>query len=67
MFKYRKAFLRNDGERYRAFMNRVSAGNAVLHTGSLTPYDIITPFFSGEIGDEERVSIDRIRAASPLL
>jgi hypothetical protein len=58
MFKYRKAFLRNDGERYGAFMDRVSAGEAVLHTGSLTPYDIITPFFSAEISNEERASID---------
>ncbi|MDR3164402.1 MAG: DUF2828 family protein [Synergistaceae bacterium] len=58
MFKYRKAFLRNDGERYGAFMNRVSAGKAVLHTGSLTPYNIIAPFFSAEISDEERASID---------
>ena len=58
MFKYRKAFLRNDGERYGAFMNRVSAGEAVLRTGSLTPYDIITPLFSAEMSDEERASID---------
>jgi hypothetical protein len=49
MFKYRKAFLRNDGERYGAFMSRVSSGEARLRTGSLTPYDIITPFFSGTV------------------
>ncbi|MDR0652217.1 MAG: DUF2828 family protein, partial [Synergistaceae bacterium] len=58
MFKYRKAFLRNDGERYGAFMNRVSAGEAVLRTGSLTPYDIIAPLFSAKMSDEERASID---------
>ena len=58
LFKYRKAFLRNDGERYGAFMNRVSTGEAKLHTGSLTPYDIISPFFWGQVLDEERASID---------
>ena len=33
MFKYRKAFQRNDGERYGEFMNRVTRGEATLHTG----------------------------------
>ena len=46
MFKYRKAFLRNDGERYSAFMESVSRGEAQLHTGTLTPYEIIAPCFS---------------------
>lgn len=41
MFKYRKAFLRNDEARYRAFMQRVEAGEATLHTGALMPYDIV--------------------------
>jgi hypothetical protein len=55
MYKYRKAFLRNDGERYSAFMQRVSSGESKLHTGTLTPYDIIAPFFGdfGDFGDEE--------------
>ena len=41
MLKYRKAFLRNDGERYELFMNKVSSGEAVLKTGTLAPYDIV--------------------------
>ena len=41
MFKYRRAFQRNDGERYQAFMARVSAGEAKLHTGALYPYEIV--------------------------
>lgn len=44
MFKYRKAFLRNDGERYGAFMARAAEGTEKLHTGALTPYEIIRPF-----------------------
>lgn len=56
--KYRKAFLANDGERYRAFLERVSTGESVMHTGTLTPYDIIAPFFSREVTAEERRAID---------
>lgn len=41
MFKYRKAFLRNDGERYRAFLNKVDRGEIVLHTGTLMPYELV--------------------------
>lgn len=58
MYKYRKAFLRNDGERYGAFMQRVSTGESKLHTGTLTPYDIIAPFFREDFPDEERKAID---------
>lgn len=43
LFKYRKAFTRNDAERYETFMNRVEKGEAVLKTGSLYPYDVISP------------------------
>lgn len=43
MFKYRKAFLRNDEERYRDFMESVQDGTAKLNTGTLYPYEIIAP------------------------
>lgn len=58
MLKYRKAFLRNDGERYTAFMNRVTEGVEQIHTGTLTPYEIIAPFFKRDIRTEERKAID---------
>ena len=58
MFKYRKAFYRNDGERYGEFMNKVSRGEAQLHTGTLTPYEIIKPFFYEHVGDQEASAID---------
>ncbi len=45
LFKYRKAFARNDAERYKAFMNKVEKGEAVLKTGSLYPYNVISPIF----------------------
>lgn len=59
MFKYRKAFVRNDGERYAAFMGRVAEGTERLHTGTLAPYEIIKPFVGGAaVGEEERRAID---------
>lgn len=64
MLKYRKAFLRNDGERYKAFLSDVEQGKATLHTGALLPYEIIRPVFAGhgstarEITADERRSMD---------
>ena len=37
MFKYRKAFLRNDGERYNAFLEAVSSGEKQLHADNRAP------------------------------
>lgn len=45
MFKYRKAFLRNDADRYQKFLEQVQNGSAEMHTGTLMPYDIIAPCF----------------------
>ena len=58
MYKYRKAFIRNDAERYGEFINRVSAGEATLHASTLMPYEIITPFFRSNVSDEERKAIN---------
>lgn len=41
MFKYRKAFLRNDGERYNAFLEAVTTGEKQLHADTLAPYEIV--------------------------
>ncbi len=58
MFKYRKAFYRNDAERYSEFLNKVSRGEAQLHTGTLTPYEIIKPFFYTQLSEQEAAAID---------
>ena len=58
MFKYRKAFYRNDGQRYAEFLSRVSRGEAQLHTGTLTPYEIIKPFFLDKVSDQEANAAD---------
>ena len=56
MFKYRKAFLRHDEERYRAFMQKVTQGEATLHTGALMPYDIVEAAYKAT--EAERASLN---------
>lgn len=65
MLKYRQAFLRNDGDRYRAFLERVRTGEAVLHTGTLYPYDVIAPILQRDISAEERRALDATWKALP--
>ncbi|GHU62992.1 hypothetical protein FACS189418_5410 [Clostridia bacterium] len=58
MMKYLKAFLRNDGERYKEFLSRVEKGEATLHTGTVYPYDVIRPILAGTMNADERRSIN---------
>ena len=58
MFKYRQAFIRNDGARYNSFLNRVSTGEAKLNASTLMPYEIINPAINGRISDEERKALN---------
>lgn len=39
--QYRGAFFRNDEERYRAFLNSLSAGEVKVNSGTLYPNDIV--------------------------
>ena len=43
LFKYRRAFQRNDGERYGEFLQKVERGEAKLNTGTLLPYELVEP------------------------
>lgn len=59
MLKYRKAFSRNDKERYNAYPQDVAEGRATLHTAGLTPYEIIAPLFRGaDVSAAERAVLD---------
>ena len=58
MFKYRKAFLRNDSERYTEYLNRVNVGEAKINTAALYPYDIIRGCLAGGITEEQALSLD---------
>lgn len=65
MFKYRKAFSRNDGERYRAYLEQVLAGKAKLNTGALYPYDLVAPLINHTPDAAERLSLDTAWKALP--
>ena len=69
MFKYRKAFLRNDGERYRQFMNKVTRGEAKLHADNVSPYELVAPYLCynglGKLTEEEKLSLDATWNALP--
>ena len=58
MYKYRHAFLRNDRERYQAYMEEVSRGKATLHTSSLTPADLVDRALDFHGTPEERMVLD---------
>lgn len=46
LFKYKKAFIRNDGERYGAFISAAASGEAVLHAGNVAPYELVEPYLA---------------------
>ena len=54
MFKYRAAFARNDRDRYNAFLEKVKKGEAVLHTGTLLPYELVRSIMRASIADERK-------------
>lgn len=56
MFKYRAAFARNDGERYAAYLGAVEKHEAVMHTASLYPYDIVRACGLNFSTDKEKLS-----------
>ncbi len=75
MYKYRKAFMRNDGERYGAFLEAVGSGRAKLHVDNVSPYELVTPYFTGawhannsfmrNITDEEKKALNTTWEALP--
>ena len=66
MLKYRKAFIRNDEERYVSFLNKVSAGEAHMHASAIYPYEVVAPFlddvnypgFMRKISEEEKMALN---------
>ena len=59
LFKYRKAFLNHENTRYEAFLAKAADNRKIMHTGALTPYDVIAPIIRCEdIRESERHSMD---------
>ncbi len=58
MLKYRRAFRRNDAERYTAFLEQVSRGEETIHTGTLYPYDIVKKALHFHGDETERKALD---------
>ena len=46
LFKYRKAFIRNDAKRYDRFLSLAGSGEARLHADNIAPYELIEPYLS---------------------
>lgn len=61
MYRYRKAFIRNDGDRYRDYVGRVSRGEAKMNAAALYPYDIVAPLTGNNyrtITKDEKAAMD---------
>lgn len=58
MFKYRKAFIRNDEERYSDYLDAVQNGKTTLNTSTLYPYEIVRRCDVPETDENEIKSLD---------
>ena len=76
MYKYRAAFLRNDGERFEAFLQSVEKGEAKLHADNVYPYELVDPLlnwqfrrggcgFMKALSEEEKRVLNAIWNAMP--
>lgn len=50
LYKYRKAFMRNDGERYDEFINKVEQGEVKLHVDNIAPYELVQSYLKYDYG-----------------
>ena len=56
MFKYKKAFQRNDEERYEAFINAVQEGTATLHADNVMPYELVEPYLANGCANLRKIT-----------
>lgn len=78
--KYRAAFMRNDGKRYREFLDKAQKGQVKMHTDTLMPYELIQPYlkeegplgwagadgcFVNDLSEDERASLNAMWNALP--
>ena len=76
MFKYKKAFIRNDRDRYMSFLAAVNTGKTVLNAENVYPYELVEPYlsynewykgrnFMRKISDEEKAVLNATWASMP--
>jgi hypothetical protein len=52
-FMYRKAFAKQDTDRYQSYLNAVQKGEAKINTGTIYPYEIVDKYlYRGERSDQ---------------
>ncbi len=67
LFKYRKAFRRNDEKRYSKFIERSEKDPSIMHAGTLYPYNIVRACLRKNISHEERTALDTAWNALPRM
>jgi len=59
MLKYRKAFMKHDMDRYKAYLDDVNSGKKTMHASTLYPYDIVRKLmYTVRHNDLERYALD---------
>jgi len=67
LFKYRKAFIKNDKDRYISFLEAANSGKATLNASTLSPYELVDPYieytwgstsFMRNVSEEEKVTLN---------
>ncbi len=62
MYKYKKAFIRNDGERYQEYLDSVSKCEKKMNTGNVAPYELVAPYLNYygrmHVSEEEKLAVN---------
>lgn len=66
LFKYRRAFLNNDSERYRCYLQRVNQGNSKINTSVLYPYEIVNAAMKSDSESDTVNSLNTLWDNLPL-
>ncbi len=58
MLKYRKAFRRNDSDRYLSYLDSVQKGEQKINTSTLTPFDLMRKVLTQKLDKEDEKSLN---------
>ncbi len=66
-FKYRKAFTRNDEDRYLKFITDVNVGKLTMHAGNMAPYELVEAYLNRQdtMGDKEKMVLNTMWDSLP--